>query len=879
MKSILIHLGKEKVMLLKKKGDNKGKQLNHMLKVRILTFALGGAILVYIGSFILNYTYSNKYYFAYNSVASIGILFIIIFLYFNYIETGKKIQEKEKKYEILFNNIDDMMILRLIDVDGKVGRVFEANDATVNFFGYSREEMIDMPPNVFVIPTARDNIDMVFKNIVGEGSKTFETTFLSKDGRVAPVEVNSHVFMIGGRRVLMSWARDLTERIEAQNTMREAERNHQNLIEGMPDGVIIQHFPKEKSIIEFANKSAASILGFQSPEQLKGKNFLEFLKPESFIDAVRRRDELHSGAKIPLVERIIQLGNGIERMLEISTIPYEMGGEDRYISIVRDVTEKKANEKLVVENDRQLRRLLETMPDAVLIYDFDKYLYSNAAAAKLLGEESTDDVINKSIYTYVDPAHFEKMEKRLHELENPGVDVPMIEQKLLRRDKSEVFVETKTIKFPFMGKNSFVSIARDITERLLLQEEKKKSEERYRHLIENFPDAVFVYNNESYFLANLSAAKLLGLDDPSIIVGRPLMYFFKEESKMTLRKRLSKLADIGEAPPLLDEEIINEEGKKIPVEIKTIKFPYYDGVAFLSVVRDVSERKRNEDLHRRVEKQTEYERMRTEYFANISHEFRTPLHAISGTLQLMEMKNAEILNELPLFSVKNKRHLEIMKQNKNRLIKLVNNLIDINKIEAGFYNMVKKNRNVTEIIYNVVSSVTELARSENIKTSCQIDSGPVVLACDIEKIERIMLNLLSNAIKFTPSGGQVKTTVWDESGRLFVSVEDTGVGIEEDQLERIFDRFSQTEDVFTRSNEGSGIGLSLVKGFVKMHEGSIGVKSEIGKGSIFTFDIPIEVERDEEGIQLPVEAYDDFIYGSKLEVEFSDVKKRFYETL
>ena len=212
----------------------------------------------------------------------------------------------------------------------------------------------------------------------------------------------------------------------------------------------------------------------------------------------------------------------------------------------------------------------------------------------------------------------------------------------------------------------------------------------------------------------------------------------------------------------------------------------------MSVVRDVSERKRNEDLHRRVEKQTEYERMRTEYFANISHEFRTPLHAISGTLQLMEMKNAEILNELPLFSVKNKRHLEIMKQNKNRLIKLVNNLIDINKIEAGFYNMVKKNRNVTEIIYNVVSSVTELARSENIKTSCQIDSGPVVLACDIEKIERIMLNLLSNAIKFTPSGGQVKTTVWDESGRLFVSVEDTGVGIEEDQLDRIFDRFSHT---------------------------------------------------------------------------------------
>ncbi len=860
-----------------KKDHDKGKKLNHMLRVRILTVMLIIAILVFVASFILNYAYSNKYYFAYNSLASIWILFIIIFLYFNYMNASEKIQEKEKKYEILFNNIDDIMILRHIDVEGKVGRVLEANDAAVKFFGYGREEMRDMSPISFVFPADRDNVEIIFKNIVDDGSKTFETTFVSMYGRTAPVEVNSRVFMIDGRRALMSWARDLTERVEAQNTMREAERSHKNLIEGMPDGVIIQHFPGKKSIIEFANKSAASSLGFESPGELKGKNFLEFLKPKAVIDAETRRDKLLTGEKVPLVERVIQTDKGIERTFEISTIPYEMVGEGRYISIIRDVTEKKANEKLIVENDRQLRRLLETMPDAVLVYDLEKYLYSNDAAAKLLGEESTEDVIDKSIYTYVDPAHFGNMEKRLHELEKPNVDVPMIEQRLLRRDKSEVFVETKTIKFPFMGKNSFVSIARDITERLLLQEEKKKSAERYRHLIENFPDAVFVYDNESYLLANISAAKLLGLNDPSVIVGRPVMYFFDDDKKKFLKQRLDKLEKGEEIIPLLDEEIVAENGKRVPVEIKTIKFPYSDGPAFLSVMRDKTERRRNEELIMRVERQTEYERMRTEYFANISHDFRTPLHAISGTLQLMEMKNAEILEKLPLFSVKNKRYLEIMKQNNNRLIKLVNNLIDINKIEAGVYHIVKKNQSVTEIIRNVVSSVTELARSENIKTSCQIDSGPVVLACDIDKIARIMLNLLSNAIKFTPLGGHVKTTIWDENGRLFVSVEDTGIGIEEDQLERIFDRFNQAEDVFTSSNEGSGIGLSLVKGFVDMHQGSIGVRSEIGKGSTFTFDIPIEVERDEEGRQLPVEAYDDLIYGAKLEVEFSDVKKRFYE--
>ena len=857
---------------------NNAKEPDNFFSIKILTLMLGIAIIAFAASFMLKHIYFSKYYFLCNLFASLWIIITVIIIYFNHVRINGKIQEKEKKYEILFNNIDDFMILRHIDEDGRVGRVMEANDSAVKFFGYSREEMRNMSPSEFVLPTGRNNVDTIFDNIAKEGSKTFETTFLTKDGRLAPVEVNTRVFVIDNKRVLMSWARDLTERVEAQNSMRDAERSHKNLIDIMPDGVMIHYFPGQKSIIEFANQSLASILGVESPEQLKGRDFMEFVKAEDLPDVLRRRDKIAIEKTRQLVERVIKTENGIERTLEISSIPYEMGGKDRYLSIIRDITEKNADRKRIMENDHQLRRLLETMPDAVFVYDWEKYLYANNTAAKLLGEESTKDVIGKSIYTYVDPDHFENMEERLHELEKTNSEAPMIEQKLFRKDKSKVFVETKTIHFPFMGKNSFVSLARDITARLMLQEEKKKSEERYRYLIENFPDAVFVYDYESYILANNSAAKLLKLNDASQIIGKPTMYFFDDERKMFLRERLKDIARGEELPLLLDEEIISEDGKKVHVEIKTIRFPYADDLAFLSVIRDKTDILRNEELRRKVERQMEYERMRTEYFANISHDFRTPLHAISGTLQLMEMKNAEIAKEMPLFSTKNKRYLQIMKQNNNRLIKLVNNLIEINKIEAGFYHVNKKNRYITKIISNVVSSVVGLAKSENIEILCQINCEPVVLACDIDKIERIMLNLLSNAIKFTPAGGKIRTRVWQEKERLYVSVEDTGTGIEEDQLSRIFDRFSQAENVFTRGNEGSGIGLSLVKGFVKMHGGSIRVKSEMGKGSTFTFDIPIRVEKNYEGNILPVEAYDNFIYGKKLEVEFSDVKKRFYES-
>ena len=853
------------------------KKTDYVLKARIITGVLSAALIAFISSYAFGHTYTNKYYYLYNLVASFCIFLIIIFIHMNYTEAGRKIQEKEKKYSIIFNNIDDIMVLRSVDSGWKVGRILDVNDAAVKFFGYEREEMMNMPPEAFVHPNLANKARTIFEKIEESWSKSFEMIFVAKDGRTVPVEVNSRVFMIDGERVLVSWARDLSERKEAQNSMRDAERSYRNLLEGLPDGVLIQHFPEGESIIELANKSAASILGFSSKEELKGKDFLSFLTKEAAADAITRRDRILAGGSVPLVERTIRTKEGIERTLEIRSISYELEAEDRYISIIRDITDKRETEKRLMENDRQLKRLLDFLPDSVLIYDWEKYLYSNESGAELLGEMSPGDVEGKSIYTYVDPDHFEDMEKRLHQLEKPNTDVPMIEQRIIRQDKSEVFVETKTISFPFSGKNSFVSIARDITDRLMLEQEKKKSAERYRQLIENFPDAVFVYDYENYMLANFAAAKLLGLGDPSSIVGRSAMYFFDEARKKFLHERLSRIAGGEDVLPVIGDEIFTEAGDRVPVEIKTIKFPYSDGLAFLSVIRDVSAKKRNEALRRKVERQLEYERMRTEYFANISHEFRTPLHAISGTIQLMEMKNSKISEEMPEFSVKNRRHLQIMKQNNNRLIKLVNNLIDINKIEAGFYMVNKKNWDMAEVIRNIVVSVMQLAKSEGIEISYRTECAPLVVSCDVEKIERIMLNLISNAIKFTSSGGSIKITAWKADGRLFVSVEDTGTGIDEKQLDRIFDRFNQAEDVFTSSNEGSGIGLSLVKGFVKMHGGSIEVRSEMGKGSCFTFEIPMRVEKDQNGEPLPVKEYDDFIYGRKIEVEFSDVKKRLYE--
>ena len=852
--------------------------------VRVLTVVLCLTIAVFVASNLFGSQSLERSYVAYNSIASVLILNIIIFLYFHYISVHEEIQENERRYALLFDNINDVMLIRTIGADGLPERYLEANRASAALLGYSKEELRSMLPEDIVAPERREEVRKAIGEILRTGRKTFESELASKNGRRIPVEVSSHIFELKGQRVMMTIARDLTEREKNRQIIRETEKRYRSIFEGLPDGVLIQHFPENESIIIFANKSAADMFGCETPGELVGRNFIDLVEVSAKEDILRRRNLLLEGKPIPLVERTIPLPGGKERIVEIKTIPYPAAGRRHYISIIRDVTLKKANERILKENDRQLRRLLDISPDAVFVYDWEKYLYCNESGAFLVGEQSPKDVMDKSIYTYIHPGHFENLRERLHRLEEPEAKVPMIEHRLLTKEGKEVVVETKTIRIPFGGRTAFVSMSRDVTQRTLLEEERRRSEERYRKLIENFPDAVLVYDRNAYLFANRSAARLLGLQTPEELVGRPLMYFFDETAKPLLNERLAVLEESGCQLPLIEEEIHTEKGGRKPVEIKTIQFPYGETPSYLSVLRDITERKRNEELRRnmeitkrRMDQQMEYERMRTEYFANISHEFRTPINVISSALDLMELKSGEILKAMPDYGVRHKRHLQIMKQNKNRLIKLVNNLIDINKVEAGFKEINKRNHRISELIESLVGSVTELAASEGIDMVFNRIGGPVVAACDSDKIERVMLNLLSNALKFTPRQGRVITTLWQEDKQLWVSVEDTGIGIEAKDMERIFDRFSQAGDLFTRQNEGSGIGLSLVKAYVKMHGGHVRATSVPGAGSRFVFSIPMELVMDETGHPMPVEPVEDPFRGSRLEIEFSDVKKRHYE--
>lgn len=255
------------------------------------------------------------------------------------------------------------------------------------------------------------------------------------------------------------------------------------------------------------------------------------------------------------------------------------------------------------------------------------------------------------------------------------------------------------------------------------------------------------------------------------------------------------------------------------------------------------------------------------FFANISHELRTPLNILFGSTQVIKhhLENDEALNKE---KIESKTKIQI--QNCYRLIRLVNNLIDITKIDSDNFALNMSVCNIVEIVEAIVTSVVEYASLKNIEVIFDTDVEEILLACDLDAIERIVLNLLSNAIKFTPEEGKIFVNICTLENSIQIKVKDSGIGISEDKQKMIFERFKQVDNLLTRSSEGSGIGLSLVQALVEMHGGNIQVKSQYQKGSEFIAELPITLVNEEFSTQKgTINNYSNVI--KKIDIEFSDI--------
>lgn len=280
------------------------------------------------------------------------------------------------------------------------------------------------------------------------------------------------------------------------------------------------------------------------------------------------------------------------------------------------------------------------------------------------------------------------------------------------------------------------------------------------------------------------------------------------------------------------------------------------------IFKDISSRVRTEKYLIEYEKMKKHEEVKNEFFANISHELRTPLNIFYSTLQLLDLKN----NDMSIcFREVYGNHKQCLEINCKRMLRLINNIVDITKIDVGFTQAKFVNCDIVRAIEDITLSVINYAENKNINIVFDTEIEEHIIKCDLSMIERAMLNLLSNAIKFTKENGNIAVNLYKDEQWVHILVKDDGIGIPIDIQDMIFERFVQVDKSLTRLNEGSGIGLSIVKSIVELNKGEIYLDSDGENGTEFE-------------ILLPNEKLEDYEYDNnykvnldKIELEFSDI--------
>ncbi|NEZ76726.1 PAS domain-containing sensor histidine kinase [Clostridium botulinum] len=395
-----------------------------------------------------------------------------------------------------------------------------------------------------------------------------------------------------------------------------------------------------------------------------------------------------------------------------------------------------------------------------------------------------------------------------------------------------------------------------------------KNENCYNLLIRNSKDAILVHRYGKIIFANERLKQMLGYKKEYNFEDIDIKSLIPEDQYNFVKDQLKNLYSGSEDIVKFQHNVINNKGKTIQ---NTSTYVIYDGIpTIFSILHDVTSKIQVEKLEQDVKKNIEllnesreYNKLITEFLSNISHELKTPLNVIFTAVQLLGFYEEDCNDE------KQDKYLKLIKQNCYRLMKLINNLLDTTKLDSGYLKLNLVNYNIVNLIEEITLSVTSYAESKGINIIFDTNVEEKIIAVDTDKIERIILNLLSNAIKFTNPGGNIFVNVKDSGKNVYIHVKDTGVGIPSDKLESIFERFFQVDKTLKKNKEGTGIGLHLVKSFVEMHNGTVTIKSELGKGTEFIIKLPAVVcEKQVKSKNIIYEANIE-----RINMEFSDINQ------
>jgi PAS domain S-box-containing protein len=742
----------------------------------------------------------------------------------------ERLRYSENLHCELLETLPDAVIIHIAE------KIVFVNAAAVRLFGAETVDQLIGKDSLSFVPDEDRTLQIKRRKVVlkkHDQLDPVEQRRIRLDGSIVDVETVATFIEWEGEAAFLGVLRDITARKEAEAAYAETERRFSAITDNMP-GAVFQRVMDLAGKLSFSYASAGieEITGLK-PEDLKSdlSPFTDLIRPD-FRDEYFRRMQESAENMTPLSMEIpLTRKDGSSAWLRSLGRPHPRAdGAIVWDGVVMDVTEQRQTEESARRAHQWLLQAIDTMPNGFMLWDKEdrlvlwnhRVMTYHPDPAVISEGVSFDDVIGGIADDIRQRLGSEMADDWLAERRQHHQQANGSYECRGGIDRWYTVTEHRT------PEGFTVTLTADITDRRENEDRLRESDERYRALVNLLPDAVYVHKGGYIVLSNEAALDLFGAKTAEDLMGKEALDLTHPEFHEVVVERRGRVVGEGTRTVFMRQKRLRLDGSWFWAEVAAAAIEWEGERGGIVVMRDITKQIDAEEVLIRSKEEAEIaNRTKTEFLANISHELRTPLNAIIGFSDLMQR---EMFG--PLGNKQYNDYVRDIYQSGSHLHDVINDILDLSKIEAGKLDLSEEAVNLGRCIERCLRVVAPRADEGGLTLESTIDDSLPSLRADERKVKQIMINLLSNAVKFTERGGTISVTAQnDQLDSVVLTVSDTGIGIAEEDLAQALMPFGQVDSTLSRRHEGTGLGLPLTKSLVELHGGTLSVDSTVGVGT------------------------------------------------